>query len=195
MTTPIRIALCGLPHSGKDTSADILVDKFGFVRVRFATPVKMATAEMFGWDANDEEDKDSPLIRNIAGDYLSKRDIWRDMAENYIKPRFGEDFFARRLAQEVAVHYPADNVVVTDLRFPIEAMALRRAGFTVVEVQREDQPHVQGLHDHRVENLDLSNYIDYQISAPSGLPLVELHNRLGTALQGILAKLNPVNKR
>lgn len=195
MTNPIRIALCGLPHSGKDTSADILVDRFDFVRLRFATPVKMAAAEMFGWDANDEEDKDSPLIRNIAGDYLSKRDIWRDMAENYIKPRFGQDFFARALTKEASVHYHSDNIVVTDLRFPIEAMVLRRAGFTVIEVQREDQPIVDGLHNHRVEIQDLSNYIDYQISAPSGLPLANLQDKLGQALQGILAKINPVNKR
>lgn len=43
-----KIALTGIAHSGKDTVANYLVDKYGFRKIGFADPLKRVTMELFG---------------------------------------------------------------------------------------------------------------------------------------------------
>ena len=43
------IGLCGAQGSGKDTVANILVSKYGFVRISFATALKDVVAILFSW--------------------------------------------------------------------------------------------------------------------------------------------------
>ncbi len=44
------IGICGRAGAGKDTAADVLVAKFGFVKIGLADPMKRACAEWFQWD-------------------------------------------------------------------------------------------------------------------------------------------------
>lgn len=43
------IGLCGKANSGKDTAADFLVKRGDFVKISLADPIKRAAAEWFGW--------------------------------------------------------------------------------------------------------------------------------------------------
>ena len=132
------VGLCGLARSGKDTAAAHLVDNFGYRRIAFADAMRTALERLDpfvqlgsahlrlstvlaarGWDAA----KEAPDVRRLlqrfgteVGRSMMGEDVWVDMALRGVSPD--------------------DRVVVTDVRFPNEAAAVRRLGGIVVEVQR-----------------------------------------------------------
>lgn len=65
------IGFCGLAGSGKDTSADILVKRAGFVKVALADPMKRACAEWFNWSEETlwgpSENRNAPDDRYLRG--------------------------------------------------------------------------------------------------------------------------------
>lgn len=65
------IGICGLSRSGKDTSADTLVDKHHFVRVAFADPMKRFCMEIFGFTEDQlwGDKKNEPDTRYRRGPY------------------------------------------------------------------------------------------------------------------------------
>jgi hypothetical protein len=132
------VGLCGLARSGKDTAAAHLVAELGYRRIAFADQMRVALERLDpfvqvgathmrlttvlglrGWD----QAKEAPDVRRLlqrfgteVGREMMGEDVWVDMA----------------LRGVVA----GDRVVVTDVRFPNEAAAVRRLGGLVVEVQR-----------------------------------------------------------
>lgn len=44
------IAICGFQSSGKDTLADILVNKHNFIKFSFASTTKYVVSSLFGWE-------------------------------------------------------------------------------------------------------------------------------------------------
>lgn len=184
--TPIRIALTAKPHSGKDTTANALVDQLGFERLAFSTPAKLAIEALTGVQ-HDESTKDDKNIPTADG-FVSQRDLWRLIAETFAKPVFGRDHFAKVAMRKLERARAGQllRVVVTDLRFPEEARLLKEHGFIVIEVQREGYTLPSDIGDHYVENYCLDDYVDYQISAPSGLSPEELATRLLEAVKACL---------
>ena len=49
MKTSVVVALCGAKHSGKDLSADWLVQNKGYTHLKFSAPLKDAVASLFGF--------------------------------------------------------------------------------------------------------------------------------------------------
>jgi len=181
-----KVIFTGKPHSGKDTCANILIDEYGYQKVAFATPVKLAVAELMGWD-DPESNKDEWITNAADGTHLSKRDIWREVAEKFVKPLFGQAFFAQRALSAITFMPVEQDIVITDLRFPVEAETFASLSNVVfIEVKREYQCMEQGIHGHDVENHDLSPYIQYSISAPSGLSPIALNAVFRAQLTTIL---------
>lgn len=139
-----KIAFMGKMGSGKTTAAKYLVHSHGFVKLSFADPVKIATAQMLNqlqaylhvysdrpieakeWTlASIDEAKKHPTIRHLlqfvgtelGREYIGYENLWIDML--------------LRDAEHL------NRVVNDDLRFPNEADALRNAGFTIVKIIRE----------------------------------------------------------
>lgn len=138
------VGLCGLAGSGKDTAAAHLVARCGFRRLAFADTLRtalyaldpyVATADgthaltdlvdRKGWD----EAKKIPDVRRLlqrigteVGRDLLGADIWVDMTLSGVER--------------------GERIVVTDVRFPNEAAAIKARGGIVVEIVR---PEVTGL--------------------------------------------------
>ena len=143
-----KIGLVGYARSGKDTVADRLV-RHGFARIAFADPVRdvllginpLVTRDGLrlreavaaqGWDAAKRQ-------------YPEVRELLQGLGEG-VRTALGEtvwvDHALRRLD---AIRGP---VVVSDVRYPNEAYALRKRGFTLVWVQR---PGVGPANSHASE--------------------------------------------
>ena len=144
------IGLSGYAQAGKDSLGAALVKNHGFTRYAFADALKeMAyrlnpiidkdhrgyirlkeVVDVQGW----EEAKENPEVRRLlqvmgteAGRELLGENIWVDTVLNKVG---------------------GDNVVITDCRFPNEAMAVRlRNGFIV----RIERPGVGAANDHDSE--------------------------------------------
>ena len=121
------IGLTGYAQSGKDTVAKILVDNYGYTRVAFADKIRE-----FLYDMN-------PMVDNVAFEPIFLRDrvdrdgwevakknphIRRTLQTAGVAARkiFGEDFWVNEVFKNID---PADNIVITDVRFTNEAEAIK----------------------------------------------------------------------
>jgi hypothetical protein len=129
----------GRARSGKDSFAEQLVGAHGYTRLAFADPLKeMALAV-------------NPIVPTGYRVYVRLAPLVADVGWEYAKDTYPE---VRRLLQEmgqrvrdldgafwvrallrraVTVRGP---IVVTDVRYPNELHAMRRAGFTVLRIER-----------------------------------------------------------
>ena len=142
------IGVCGLIGAGKDTIADYLVNIHEFRRESFAATLKDAVSAVFGWDR---------LM--LEGRTRASR-AWREQPDTWWTQRLGQEITPRWVLQhwgtevcrrgfhddiwiaslENKLRNTADNVVISDCRFPNEITAISRAGGSVIRVMRGPDP-------------------------------------------------------
>lgn len=145
----INIAVKGRKYAGKDTVGSVLINGFLYKRVSFATPLKRMISvllEECGYDEDEiarmvDGDKKEIPVPELGGKttrYLMQTlgTEWRDM----IHKTLWVDIAKRKISN---LNDSGEDVVVTDLRFPHEAEALRHPAqddlfdpFFIVEVVR-----------------------------------------------------------
>ena len=120
------IGLTGYAQSGKDSVANILVNNYGYTRVAFADPIRellyqmnpavkdggyrvQSTVDAYGWDvAKTAFPEVRTLLQNLGVG---------------ARKTFGEMFWVQQALRKV--HFEG-NFVITDVRFPNEADAIRK---------------------------------------------------------------------
>lgn len=121
------IGLCGLAGSGKSTAADYLVKDLGFVRRRFAGPLK----NMIKVLGLTDEHTDGAL-KEVPCDLLGGRTP--RYAMQTLGTEWGRDLIVKDLwirAWEASLP-TVDDVVVDDCRFENEAAAIEQRGGVLV---------------------------------------------------------------
>ena len=142
------IGLSGYAQSGKDTVAKVLIEEYGFTRIAFADKIReflydlnpqvkvgydtmtniKLMVDLDGWD----KAKQNPTVRKLLQDIgVSARNI------------FGEDFWVEQALKPVA---SGGNYVITDVRFPNEAVAVRKFGES--QVWRIKRDGVEAVNRH-----------------------------------------------
>lgn len=119
------IGLTGYAQSGKDSVANILVNNYGYTRVAFADPIRellyqmnpavkdggyrvQSTVDAYGWDVAKTA---FPEVRNM----LQNLGVGA-------RKTFGDMFWVQQALRQVS---PEGNFVITDVRYPNEAKAIR----------------------------------------------------------------------
>lgn len=119
------IGLTGYAQSGKDSVANILVNNYGYTRVAFADPIRellyqmnpavkdggyrvQSTVDVYGWDVAKTA---FPEVRNM----LQNLGVGA-------RKTFGDMFWVQQALRQVN---PEGNFVITDVRYPNEAKAIR----------------------------------------------------------------------
>lgn len=158
------IALTGKAGAGKDTVADRLCEKHGFVRYAFAKPLKDMLAAI-GVDANNRETKELPhplfgaSPRRMAqtlgtewGREMVNPDIWLKCAEVFIAKYSG---LAPGQLESDGDPYDIRGIVITDCRFENEAAFVRQRGGVIWEIRR---PGIEAVEGHVSEaGIQLAN--------------------------------------
>jgi hypothetical protein len=143
------VGMVGLIGSGKDTSADYLVNFHGYRRESFAGILKDAVSVVFGWDRTmlEGRTKQSREWReqvdtwwatklNIPG--LTPRWVLQQWGTEVLRKGFHDDIWIAGL--ENKLRNSNDNIVISDCRFPNEINAIRNQGGKIVWVQRGPLP-------------------------------------------------------
>lgn len=128
---PDVVAFTGAAGSGKSTAADYLVREHGYVRVKFAGPLKDMMRAIGLGEAEIEGDLKEKSCAALNG--RSPREAMQTLGTEFGRKCMGENFWVnlwRAKASDVLDH--GGRVVVDDCRFPNEAAVVRQLGGMVV---------------------------------------------------------------
>jgi hypothetical protein len=151
------IGLVGRIGSGKGTISDVLVNKYGYIKMSFADPLKDATAAAFGWPRH-----------LLEGDTDESRKF-RETPCSFWSDKFGRDFTPREALQKTGTEAFRDTfinsfwtnaleqkinkldhrkIVIPDTRFVNEIDSVRSLGGKIIYVH---PPEPEAWLEHLIE--------------------------------------------
>lgn len=122
----LRIALGHQARVGKDTFADYVINTHGGERFAFATRL---------YDITNH-------IQRTLGKPVGKDPTLLQNEGTMLRTHYGDDVFAANVANDItaAIHRnPHANIIITDMRAPIEMDVLRVMGFTMIKITKDDR--------------------------------------------------------
>ncbi|WP_174843427.1 hypothetical protein [Streptomyces ardesiacus] len=136
-----HIGLIGKARSGKDTAAARMVRTSAYTSLAFADPLREAVLKLDPIVDNDYgvEIRLSEEVARVGWDGAKELEEVRRLLQNYGQTirEVDPEFWVRALSKKVsAAHGWNMPVVVTDVRYWNEAVALKNAGFYLVRVER-----------------------------------------------------------
>ena len=150
------IGLTGYARTGKDTAAEFLI-KEGFERRAFADKLRESLYNLNPIIALEEVDDQSnagtvfvraqEIVNRLGWDvakveYLEIRELLQRFGTEVGRELYGTNFWVDVVMNSLD---PTQDYVITDVRFPNEADAVRAAGGTVVRIVR---PGVEAVNGH-----------------------------------------------
>ena len=129
------IGITGLARSGKDAIAKFAWSQYGFTRIAFADPVKMAAQAKFGLTA--EQTWNDELKEVVIPHWgMTPREMFQKEGTEAGRNVFGGDLWIKRFMLSYNLLKHTDDIVVPDVRFDNEASAIRSLGGIIIEVRR-----------------------------------------------------------
>lgn len=119
------IALTGRAGVGKTTVAEMLVKKFGFVKISLADPIRKI-AKLFGFKIEKPYSLETRMALQAIGytGRLIDKDIWAKMLIERVKE---------------LLQAGVDKIVVDDVRFSNECALLKAFGFYIVKIEISEE--------------------------------------------------------
>jgi len=150
----LRIGLVGKAGVGKTTIANILVEKYGFVRLSFAAKLKEVAAEILGRPVDKSKDR---LFLQSLGE---------------LGRMFDTSMWIRHVWRELHKLPKDANVVIDDVRYLNEAEFLRDHGFVLVRLYGRGYSLDPELATHASEIEQDQIKVDYEVNV--NVPLNKL---------------------
>ena len=129
------IGLAGKAGAGKDTVADYLWEKEGAIKIAFADALRAAGTAIFGLGQCNFLDRD---LKEAEVEYwgMTPRRMLQLLGTEATKPVFGDNIWLKRWFLSYFAVRDTDHVVVPDVRFDVEADAIRNLGGTIIHIVR-----------------------------------------------------------
>ena len=140
------ICCSGFIGSGKDTVADYFVNFHGFKRQSFANNLKDSVSVIFDWDRELLEGRsvESRVWRETPDEWWSSR-LGMEITPRVVLQQFGTEVCRNHFHNDIwiaslqnKIRKSADNVVITDCRFPNEISTMRSVGAKFLKITRKD---------------------------------------------------------
>lgn len=146
---PPIVGLCGRKGSGKDTAAAVLVAK-GYENIKFAGGLKTMLRALLAyqgygvWEIDEmiEGELKETVTESLAG--KDPRYAMQTLGSEWGRMLMGEDFW---VATAISRMKSFDRVVVTDVRFPNEADAIRAEGGIIIGITADWIKPQEGEHE------------------------------------------------
>ena len=179
------IGIVGLIGSGKDTVANRLVEKHGYIRDSFAKSLKDAVSSMFNWDREMLEGNttSSRHWREQPDKFWSER-LGKPVTPRWVLQHFGTEVMRGKMYDGIWVdscigRYKGQNTVISDTRFINEIKTIRTHGGIILCVKRGSLPTKKEMQDkgaHQSEWDWLEN--DYEITINNDGSLDDLYAKV-----------------
>jgi len=148
------ILLNGPPGCGKDTIANMLVEKYNGVNLKFTQPIRNAVCGLLGIkDSELDAIKNNPIVEGLQ---YTIRDLFIDIGERLVKPNLSKDWFGTTLLNTINTQYAnIELIVISDLGFikEFEVLYNNLKDSYYIEIWKIYRPNTSFKKDSR-------NYID-----------------------------------
>lgn len=190
----VLVGLCGRAGSGKDTAADHLCAHYGFVRASFAEGPRVMLEALLAHLGEDHAWLYEPAMKErpiptLGASYRKlMQTLGTDWGRDMVGWRLWIDILARHLGLDNAapVH---DRIVVTDVRYPNEAVWLKGQGGHLLMVSRTTAPPVRE-HSSEQHFAQLQHMADTMI-CNDDTRLESLHSLLDGTMADLGCELRP----
>ena len=183
------ISLTGNMGVGKDTMADYMVAKYGFVKVSMADPFKRIAKDVYEfsdeqlWGPSSERNKDDVRYPRADGTYLSARIVTQLLGNDLSRLAYPETWivYMKRVVEKIQAGYFYDEkkgvfqelgkkseyagIIVSSCRFQNEIEAIKEMGGIAVRLVRKalsvEGFLTTGLQNHITETEQLALSDDF----------------------------------
>jgi hypothetical protein len=169
LDTPARrriVAFTGLAGSGKSTAALHLVKEHGYVRKRFAGPLKAMLAVLGLGEAEIDGDRKELPCKLLCG--RTPRYAMQTLGGEWGRDLIGPDFWIRAWCASVDSTPAGVPIVVDDCRYPNEVEAILALGGVIARIDRTGAGSTSGAR-HASE----SHVLPHTMVIPNDRPLPE----------------------
>jgi len=157
------IGLLGEKQHGKTTSANYIIQKYNFLEISYADPLKKGIKEIFGLSNfqlyNDHGKEQIDLEYGVSTRQIMQfigTDIFRNQI-NLLLPHIGNNFWINRLYRHIQNN--PGNYIISDCRFQNEVDQIHNLGGIVIKIFN---PNIISSDTHLSEtNVQLIDNYDY----------------------------------
>jgi hypothetical protein len=145
---PKVIGVSGFAGSGKDSFANIFVEKYGYTKISMADSIKDMLSVVFGWDREmlQGATPESRLWRETPDEFWSgvleypftPRKAMTTIGTNLFRVHFHKDIWVQSVKKKILD--VGTNVIIPDLRFGNEIGMMREIGACLFEIERGERP-------------------------------------------------------
>jgi hypothetical protein len=195
----VLLGITGRKYNGKDTAAEYLVKKYGYMQLTMAEPLKEMCKIAFGFnqrqlhgDLKETIDSNWGISPRNALQFLGT-DIFRNQIHKLI-PNIDDKFWIKCMVTRInklKEENPNIRIVISDIRFPNEISMISGLEGTLMRVVR---PSINNDDCHESEKLISSLNVSYEIFNESTLD--DLYTKIDVvmSLLGISASENYLQK-
>lgn len=148
------IGLCAKKQNGKDTMADYLCQKYKFIKLTFASPLKEACKLLFGFTSEQVNGDKKEVIDSRWG--VTPRTVLQfvgtDLFRKQIKtiiPDIEDNFWViclKNSIEQILKKYPNARIVISDVRFPNEIKMIQKMSGKTVKIIRQSMNNIIDQH-------------------------------------------------
>lgn len=145
---PKVIGVSGFAGSGKDSFANIFVEKYGYTKISMADSIKDMLSVVFGWDREmlQGDTPESRLWRETPDEFWSSvleypftpRKAMTTIGTNLFRVHFHKDIWVQSVKKKILD--VGTNVIIPDLRFGNEIEMMRDIGACLFEIESGERP-------------------------------------------------------
>lgn len=166
------IGLSGYANAGKDSVAQILVEKFGYKRMAFADAIRDILYTL------DPLTNNGLHVKSVVDDYgwdIAKQDIEIRRLLQVLGTEVGRNVFGDDVWVDVLISKlePMDKVVITDVRFQNEAREIHNLAGVLWRINRDG---VSAVNEH-ISETQMDQYLFDEIVDNDG-SLEDLENTI-----------------
>lgn len=163
----MRVAISGKMGSGKTALANVLQDRYLFHKFSFADKLKKTAMDLWGLTHDDVYGPNKKKYRKLMQDFGKHM---RDVDENvWVNIILREISARKQLINDYGTNSVfGDNIVIDDVRYQNEYVALKNAGFIMVRMDASDDARKRRLGDgfletNHLSETDLDNINDWDM--------------------------------
>ena len=167
------LGFAGSAGVGKTTTAEWFVDNLGYVKLSYATPLKVSLSILTGLPLEyfldiKLKEKEIPGLNGIT-----PRILMQKMGTDFVRNMIDHDFWIWRMRQAISDN-SHHNIVIDDIRFDNEAQLVRDNGGVVVHLVRDFRSPTKN-NDHPSEQQIMYHKDDIVVNSLESVSLTAKH--------------------